>query len=445
MENIEKLKKVPSSMEAEKAVLGGVFIKPDIFGEVAGIITSQDFYKIGHRYIFDSMAECYANQIDIDPVVVMNSLKKKNKFDEIGGEAILFDIIEGVPTAANILTYAKIVKEKSLLRDLGNVGTKIVEMSYDAYEDVDTILDKAESLIFKVSETKNSKDIVDMKSAIFEELRRLETVVMNKGAATGISSGFASFDDKTSGFHPSDLVIVAARPSMGKTALALNIGLNMAMKEKKGILLFSLEMSSSQLLQRLIAMQSGIGLQKIRNGFLQPEEWGRIGISCGQLSESKINIADTPNVTVLEIRSVARKLKAMGNLDVIIVDYLQLIKGSGKGDNRQQEISDISRSLKGIARELDVPIIALSQLSRAPEQRADRRPMLSDLRESGAIEQDADMVVFLYRDDYYNEDSDEKGVTEIIIGKQRNGPVGTVKLKFFNEITKFGDFTTKID
>lgn len=445
MENIEKFKKVPSSMEAEKAVLGGVFIKPDIFGEVAGIITSQDFYKIGHRYIFDSMAECYANQIDIDPVVVMNILKKNNKFDEIGGEAILFDIIEGVPTAANILTYAKIVKEKSLLRDLGNVGTKIVEMSYEAYEDVDTILDKAESLIFKVSETKNSKDIVDMKSAIFEELRRLETVVMNKGAATGISSGFASFDDKTSGFHPSDLVIVAARPSMGKTALALNIGLNMAMKEKKGILLFSLEMSSSQLLQRLIAMQSGIGLQKIRNGFLQPEEWGRIGISCGQLSESKINIADTPNVTVLEIRSVARKLKAMGNLDVIIIDYLQLIKGNGKGDNRQQEISDISRSLKGIARELDVPIIALSQLSRAPEQRADRRPMLSDLRESGAIEQDADMVVFLYRDDYYNEDSDEKGITEIIIGKQRNGPVGTVKLKFFNEITKFGDFTTKID
>lgn len=445
MEKLDKLKSVPSSLESERAVLGGIFLRPDIYGEVAAVISSQDFYKVGHRYIFDAMAGCYGNQESIDPLLVMNRLKKMNKFDEIGGESIFYDILEEVPTAANILSYAAIVKEKSLLRKLGTAGTKIVEMSYEGYEDVDVILDKAESLIFKIAETKDSKDLVDMRQAISDEIKRLEKVMNNKGMTTGISSGFKSFDDKTSGFHPSDLVIVAARPAMGKTALALNMALNMATHEKKGILLFSLEMSSSQLLQRLISMQSGIGLQKIRNGFLLDKEWGNIGIACGQISNSNINIADTPNVNVLEIRSIARKLKIAGQLDVIIVDYLQLIKGTGKGENRQQEISEISRSLKGIARELDVPIIALSQLSRAPEQRADRRPMLSDLRESGAIEQDADMVVFLYRDDYYNENSEEKGITEVIIGKQRNGPVGTVKLKFFNEITKFGDFTTAID
>ena len=358
---------------------------------------------------------------------------------------MLYDVIGGVVTAAHIDVHAKIIKEKSILRRLGDVGTKIVEMSYDGYEDVDTILDKAEGLIFKISENKESKDVISIKDAMTEEFMRLEEVFNNKGAATGISSGFANFDEKTSGFNPSDLVILAARPSMGKTAFALNLALNAAMKGGKSVLIFSLEMSSSQLLQRLLAVQSGIGLQKIRNGFLEEEEWGRLGIASGQLAESHINIADVPNVNVLEIRAMARRLKAMNKLDMIVIDYLQLIKGTGRGDNRQQEISDISRSLKGIARELNIPIIALSQLSRAPEQRADRRPMLSDLRESGAIEQDADMVVFLYRDDYYNEESDERGITEVIIGKQRNGPVGTVKLRFFHEITKFADYTTKVE
>lgn len=445
MDSIESLRKVPSSMEAEKSVLGGIFLKPDSFGDIIEIITPNDFYKVGHRYIFEAMTECYNSGENIDPIVVMNKLKKINKFDEIGGEAMLFDVIEGVVTAAHIETHAKIIKEKSILRKLGDVGTKIVEMSYDGYEEVDTILDKAEGLIFKISESKESKDVISIKEAMTEEFMRLEEVFNNKGVATGISSGFVNFDEKTSGFNPSDLVILAARPSMGKTAFALNLALNAAMKGDKSVLIFSLEMSSSQLLQRLLAVQSGIGLQKIRNGFLEDEEWGRLGIASGQLASSRINIADVPNVNVLEIRAMARRLKAMNKLDMIVIDYLQLIKGTGKGDNRQQEISDISRSLKGIARELDIPIIALSQLSRAPEQRADRRPMLSDLRESGAIEQDADMVVFLYRDDYYNEESDEKGITEVIIGKQRNGPVGTVKLRFFHEITKFADYTTKVE
>lgn len=446
MLDIENLKKVPSSIEAEKSVLGGIFLKPDIFGDVVEILHPNDFYKNGHKLIYEAMRDIYNSGTGIDPIVVVNKLKKNEKFDELVGEQLLFDIISDVPTAANIIEYAKIVKEKATLRRLGEVGTKIVELAYEGYEEVDNILDKAEGMIFKISENVDSKDLVSLKDVIAQEFVRLEKVYQNKGVATGISSGFSDFDQMTSGFHPSDLIILAARPAMGKTAFALNLALNAAMKSKKGVLLFSLEMSSSQLLQRLLSIEAGIGLQKIRNGFLDPDDWGKLGLASMKLSNSEINIADLPNVNVLEIRAIARRLKAAGKLDMIIIDYLQLIKGnSTRGDNRQQEISEISRALKGIARELDTPIIALSQLSRATEQRADRRPMLSDLRESGAIEQDADMVMFLYRDDYYNEDSEDKGLTEVIIGKQRNGPVGTIKLRFFHEYTKFENFTSRIE
>ena len=446
MLDIENLKKVPSSIEAEKSVLGGIFLKPDIFGDVVEILHPNDFYKNGHKLIYEAMRDIYNSGTGIDPIVVVNKLKKNETFDELVGEQLLFDIISDVPTAANIIEYAKIVKEKATLRRLGEVGTKIVELAYEGYEEVDNILDKAEGMIFKISENVDSKDLVSLKDVIAQEFVRLEKVYQNKGVATGISSGFSDFDQMTSGFHPSDLIILAARPAMGKTAFALNLALNAAMKSKKGVLLFSLEMSSSQLLQRLLSIEAGIGLQKIRNGFLDPDDWGKLGLASMKLSNSEINIADLPNVNVLEIRAIARRLKAAGKLDMIIIDYLQLIKGnSTRGDNRQQEISEISRALKGIARELDIPIIALSQLSRATEQRADRRPMLSDLRESGAIEQDADMVMFLYRDDYYNEDSEDKGLTEVIIGKQRNGPVGTIKLRFFHEYTRFENFTSRIE
>lgn len=446
MLDVENLRKVPSSIEAEKSVLGGIFLKPDIFGDVIEILSPNDFYKTGHKLIYESMRDIYNSGTGIDPIVVINKLKKNEKFDELVGEELFFEIISDVPTAANIIEYAKIVKEKATLRRLGEVGTKIVELAYEGYEEVDTILDKAEGMIFKISENVDSKDLVSLKDVIAQEFVRLEKVYQNKGVATGISSGFSDFDQMTSGFHPSDLVILAARPAMGKTAFALNLALNAAMKSKKGVLLFSLEMSSSQLLQRLLSIEAGIGLQKIRNGFLDSDDWGKLGLASMKLSNSEINIADLPNVNVLEIRAIARRLKAAGKLDMIIIDYLQLIKGnSGKNDNRQQEISEISRALKGIARELDIPIIALSQLSRATEQRADRRPMLSDLRESGAIEQDADMVMFLYRDDYYNEDSEDKGLTEVIIGKQRNGPVGTIKLRFFHEYTKFENFTSRVE
>lgn len=446
MLDIENLKKVPSSIEAEKSVLGGIFLKPDIFGDIIEILSPNDFYKNGHKLIYEAMRDIYNTGTGIDPIVVVNKLKKNEKFDELVGEELLYDIISDVPTAANIVEYAKIVKEKATLRRLGEVGTKIVELAYEGYEEVDTILDKAEGMIFKISENVDSKDLVSLKDVIAQEFIRLEKVYQNKGVATGISSGFSDFDQMTSGFHPSDLIILAARPAMGKTAFALNLALNAAMKSNKGVLLFSLEMSSSQLLQRLLSIEAGIGLQKIRNGFLDPDDWGKLGLASMKLSNSEINIADLPNVNVLEIRAIARRLKAAGKLDMIIIDYLQLIKGnSGKNDNRQQEISEISRALKGIARELNIPIIALSQLSRATEQRADRRPMLSDLRESGAIEQDADMVMFLYRDDYYNEESEDKGLTEVIIGKQRNGPVGTIKLRFFHEYTKFENFTSKVE
>ncbi len=445
MQNLENLKKVPSSLEAEKSVLGGILLKPDALSDVVEVLTPSEFYKAAHRNIYEAMIECYNNGDVIDPIVLIEKLKKMEKYEESGREQVIYDILEEVPTAANLLSYAKIVKEKATLRRLGDIGTKIVEMSYEGYEDVDSILDKAEGMIFKISESKESKDVVNLKDIMSEEFERLETVYQNKGVATGISSGFTHFDDMTSGFHPSDLVILAARPSMGKTAFALNLALNAAMNENQGVLVFSLEMSSAQLLQRLLAIQAGIGLQKLRNGFLAEDEWGRIGIASGKLSNSEINIADVPNVTVLEIRAMARRLKAAGKLDMILIDYLQLIQGAGKNESRQQEISDISRALKGIARELNVPVIALSQLSRAPEQRADRRPMLSDLRDSGAIEQDADMVVFLYRDDYYNEESEFKGISEVIIGKQRNGPVGTVKLNFLHEQTKFTNYTGQID
>ncbi|WP_028855665.1 replicative DNA helicase [Psychrilyobacter atlanticus] len=445
MQGIDKLKMVPTSVEAERSVLGGVLLKPDSLEDIVEIVKASDFYKGAHRNIYEAMLVAYSKGEVIDPVVLINTLKKQNKFEESGGEAILYEIIEQVPTAANILTYARIVKEKATLRKLGDIGTQIVEMTHEGYEDIDDILDKAEGMIFKIAENKESKDVIEVKDIISQEYERLEKLMDNKGMTTGISSGFKHFDEMTNGFHPSDLVILAARPAMGKTAFVLNLALEAAVEEKKSVMIFSLEMSNSQLLQRFLAAKARIPLSNLRNGFLEADHWVKLGSASSKLAESSIQIADMPNINVMEIRAMARRAKAAGKLDMIIIDYLQLIKGRDKnGESRQQEISDISRSLKIIARELEVPVIALSQLSRGPEQRADRRPMLSDLRDSGAIEQDADMVVFLYRDDYYNEDSEDAGIAEVIIGKQRNGPVGTVKLRFFHEYTQFGDYTTSI-
>lgn len=440
MLEMDNLNRVPSSIEAEKALLCSILLTPKRFDEILEITSSDDFYKKSHQNIFAVMTQIYIENSVIDGHLIIEKLKLNNKYEESGGEATLFEILEAVTTAANILSYAQIVKEKAILRKLGEVGTRIVEMVYDDYEEPETILDKAESMIFKISEKNETKDVVALKDAMHEEMMRLDNVYKNRGLTTGISSGYADFDKMTNGFHPSDLTILAARPAMGKTAFALNLALNVAMNSKKSVLIFSLEMPKSQLAQRLISIDSGVKLGDLRSGFLKDEDLGRIGTSTGRLAASNIFIADTPAVNVLEVRSIARKLKASHSLDIIFIDYLQLLKGTNSREtNRQQEISEISRSLKGIARELNVPIVALSQLSRQVESRPDKRPMLSDLRESGAIEQDADIVMFLYRDEYYNPETEQQGITEVIIGKQRNGSTGTVKLRFFGEQTKFGN------
>lgn len=436
---------IPHSLDAEESLLGAILLKPDSLSKIVGTVAKNDFYKLAHSVIYEAMLDCYEKGEIIDPVVLINIIQKKSELDKIGGEDTIFNILKTVPTAANIENYARIVKEKSVLRKLIDAATKIIEMATEEKDGVHQILDQSENSIFRVSQNREKKDISHARELIDEELERLERVYKNKGAITGIGSGFKELDKLTSGFQPSDLVIVAARPSMGKTALALNIAMNSAVIQKNNVLIFSLEMSNAQIFQRLISSSAQVSLSKLKNGFLDEEEWSRVGIATGRLADSRLYIADTPAITVMEIRAMARRLKSGQGLDLILIDYMQLIRGTRSSDSRQQEISDISRALKGLARELNVPIIALSQLSRAPEQRSDRRPILADLRDSGAIEQDADTVIFLYRDEYYNETSDKKGLAEIKVGKQRNGPTGKVFLRFFADFAKFGDYISSKD
>lgn len=429
--NCENVRKIPYNAEAEKAVIGGIFLKQNVVEEITSILSPEDFFNAELKKIYSSVLQLHNNNKPIDPIIVLEG-------DKSIKEDTFYDVIESIPTAANITEYAHIVKNKSKLRGLQNTATKIIEMTSNDMIIPDEIIDKAEALVFDISKKNKTKDVLSIKELLGEEYQRLEEIYRNADLYSGITSGYPSLDKMISGFNPSDLIIIAARPSMGKTAFALNTAFNAA-NAGKSILIFSLEMSSSQILQRLLSIKSGIGIQKIKNGFLKDDDWKKLGNASNFLGNFHINIADIPNITVMEMRAAARRMKAAGKLDMIIVDYLQLIKGSNlRIENKQQEISEISRSLKGLARELDVPVIALSQLSRAAEQRADRRPILSDLRDSGAIEQDADIVAFLYRDGYYNEKNDTtNGDTEIIIGKQRNGPVGTVKLKFIPELAKF--------
>lgn len=441
----EKLRKIPYSLEAEQALIGGIFYNTDLFGEISEIVSEDDFFKKEHSILFKAMKAIYSEGKTIDAILVNDYSKKMEKFISSSVEENLYEIVEKVTSSYNLLEYAELVREKAILRKLGNIGVKITEIAYKDDRLSEDIVDEAEAMVLNLSNKILKKEIVDIKTATLEEIKRLEKVHDNRGKPTGLSTGFQNLDAKTSGLNNSDLIILAARPAMGKTAFSLNLLLNVAKKENKSVLFFSLEMSSSQLYQRLLAIEAGIPLQNIRNGFLDDDAWGRIAIATTKLSNLKISIGDLPNVGVLEIRSYARKMKSRGELDLIVIDYLQLIKGTSKnGDNRQQEISDISRALKGLARELDIPIIALSQLSRAVEARADKRPILSDLRESGAIEQDADIVAFLYREDYYIPETENKGITEVIIGKQRNGPTGTVKLNFLEAFTKFTDYTDKV-
>jgi replicative DNA helicase len=454
--------KTPYNIEAEEALLGSIFIKPDVLSELMEVVNANDFYKNNYKLIFSEMIEIYKTTTIIDSLVLLNSLRKKGILDEVGGEQIIYDLTDVVPTAANARTYAQIVRDNSIQRKLIDTGTKITEMAYRGYDDIDSMLDKAESMIFKIAEAKEKKDIISLKDLADMKLKAMEGQPKGK-LITGIPSGYTDYDTLTKGFHGSDLVILAARPAMGKTAFSLNLALNVA-KQGKGVLVFSLEMGNEQLFDRLLATETKIPLSKIKDGNFKEDEWAQYASGMGRLADLPLYISDSSSVNILEIKAISRRLKAEGKLDMIFIDYLQLISSTeGSRKSREQEISEISRSLKVIAKELNVPVLTLSQLSRAVESRSDKRPMLSDLRESGAIEQDADMVMFLYRDDYYQAMSSTHGqdnqnghnqneqqqyappvpnnnpvkVVEVIVGKHRNGPTGTVKLGFRLEYQQF--------
>lgn len=442
----------PQNIEAEQAVLGAMLIDKEAIAKASEILTSSDFYREAHRVIFNAMLELYNKNEAVDMVTVTEILKRDNKLEDIGGLAYITSLANVVLTAANVKYHADIVAEKSVLRQLVRVSTEIVAMGYEANEDVGTLLDTAESRILEISNRKKKADFTPINDVLMESVQNIEKLINNKGGLTGLPSGFADLDKLTSGLHPSDFIILAARPSMGKTALALNIVQNVALRahkkiggEPRSVAFFSLEMSKEQLVNRMLCAEAGIDSQRLRVGEMGDKDWDALWGACDLMSKAKIYIDDTAGITVMDMRSRARRLKAEHGLDLIVVDYLQLMQGSGKRNNsgdRQQEVSEISRSLKALARELDVPVLALSQLSRSVEARQVKRPMLSDLRESGSLEQDADIVAFLYREDYYNPETENKH-TELIIAKHRNGPVDTVNLFFHKQFTKFVGFSKR--
>ena len=429
-----------------------MLIDKEAIAKATELLSADDFYREAHRVIFSAMLELYNKNEAVDMVTVTEILKCDNKLEDIGGIAYITSLANVVLTAANVKYHAEIVAEKSVLRQLVRVSTEIAAMGYEANDDVGTLLDTAESRILEISNRKKKNDFTAINDILMDSVQSIESLLQNKGGLTGLPSGFADLDKLTSGLQPSDFIILAARPSMGKTALALNIVQNVALRahkaiggEPRSVAFFSLEMSKEQLVNRMLCAEAGIDSQRLRVGEMHDEDWTHLWDACDTMSRAKIYIDDTAGITAMDMRSRARRLKAEHGLDLIVVDYLQLMQGSGKRNNsgdRQQEVSEISRSLKALARELDVPVLALSQLSRSVESRQVKRPMLSDLRESGSLEQDADIVAFLYREDYYNPDTENKH-TELIIAKHRNGPVDTVNLFFQKQFTKFVGFTKR--
>jgi len=431
---------MPHSLEAERSVLGSMLIDPEAVEIAAEIIKEEDFYARQNGILFQTMLEMQRKGTAIDPVTLQTKLREKNLPPELYADEMIRELIAMVPSSANIKSYANIVAEKSLLRSMIRANEEIAGNCYAETEEMETLLDKAERRIFEISQRRTASNFVPIDQIVMNAMNKIEQASRIKGSVTGLSTGFTDLDNRTAGLQPADFILIAARPSMGKTALVLNIAEYLTMREEKCIAIFSLEMSKEQLVNRMFAMQSHVDAQKIRIGDLTETEWAEVIESAEKIGESRLIIDDTPAISVPELRSKCRKYKLEFGLEMIIIDYLQLMSGSGRrGDSRQQEISDISRSLKALARELNVPVVALSQLSRAVESRPNHRPMLSDLRESGAIEQDADLVMFIYRDDYYNEDSEKKGIAEIIIAKQRNGPIGTVELSWQPQLTKFAN------
>ena len=433
----------PASVEAEQAVLGAMLLKPDAVTTAAEELTADDFYRETHRLIFEAMMELKERTEPVDLVTLTEQLKKADKLAKIGGIPALSLIANSVPTAANVHYHARIVHEKAQLRSLIAAATEIAGAAYESADEVEDIMDSAEKRILQVSSGKRSKDFVPLQDILLDALEQIDLRYNNKGCITGLPTGFTELDHLTAGLQKSDLILVAARPWMGKTAFTLNIAAHVVLRAKEPVAFFSLEMSKEQLVQRLLCSEGRIDSQRLRVGELEEKEWGDLIDTANRLSAAPLYIDDTPSITVMELRSKARRLKAEHGLSLIVIDYLQLMQGrtSKSGDNRQQEISEISRSLKALARELDVPVIALSQLSRSVESRQIKRPMLSDLRESGSLEQDADIVMFLYREDYYDPETENKNITEVIIAKHRNGPVDTVDLTFLKQFTKFGNLS----
>ncbi len=429
----------PHNIDAEQSVIGSMVIEKEAAYQTLELLSEKDFYRTAHQKIFLAILNLTNRNEPVDLITLSEELNNQGILEEIGGYTYLTTLVNSVPTAANVQYYARIIKEKAILRSLIQVGTEIVRESYEVPENVDEFLDKAEQLIFEVARDTSGQGFVHLKDVLTETFNRIEKLHEKKSGVTGVSTGFIDFDRLTSGFQDSDLIIIAARPSMGKTTLALNIAQHIAINEKLPVAFYSLEMSKEQLAQRLLCAQANIDSQKLRNGFLGKDDWPKLVNAVGPLSEAELFIDDTAAQTVMEIRAKARRLKAEKGLNAIFVDYLQLMRSQGKSENRQQELSDISRSLKALAKELGVPVIALSQLSRAVEKRTDRRPILSDLMESGGIEANADVVVFIYREDYYIRDAEKKNIAEIIIAKQRNGPVDSFDLYFMENFIKFGN------
>ena len=433
----------PQNVEAEQAVLGAMLLSHDAVIVAMEKLQSQDFYRDVHRIIFEAMEHLHRENKEIDVITLPDELKRMKKLDDVGGLEYVLNLPNLVGSAANIEYYANIVAEKALARNLISTCTELTTEAYDGQKETEALLDDAERRILQLSDTKNRGDFASVGAVVEVTLDKITKLYENKAGLTGLPTGFRDLDRMTSGLQPSDLILVAARPSMGKTAFTLNIAQNVGVRQHKTVAFFSLEMSQEQLVQRLLCQIAHIDSQKLRTGQLNSdEEWTRLTDACDKLYESPIYIDDTPGISVAEMRSKARRLKSEHGLDLIIVDYLQLMQGRN-AESRQQEISEISRSLKALARELKVPLIALSQLSRSVESRQDKRPMLSDLRESGALEQDADIVSFLYREDYYDKETENQHITEVILAKHRNGPVGAVKLYFKNEFTLFLNLDTQ--
>jgi replicative DNA helicase len=429
----------PQNIEAEQSILGGVLIENDALNIVIEFLEDGDFYREAHQKIFKCMIALSEKNEPLDLITLTNELKKKKELEEIGGASYLASLVESVPTAANIAYYAKIVKEKSILRKLISTATQIVTQSYQEGKDLEDFLDEAEQAIFRISENQVRPAFYPIKEIVKESFKVIERLYEKKELITGVPSGFKDLDRKTAGFQNADLIIVAGRPSMGKTALCLNIAQHAAINAKVSTAIFSLEMSKEQLAIRMLCSEARVDSARLRSGFLSESDWPKLTMAAGALSDAPIFIDDSAAISVLELRAKARRLKADRGLGLVIVDYLQLMRGRSGVERREQEISEISRSLKALAKELNIPVVAISQLSRKAEDRPGRKPQLSDLRESGAIEQDADVIIFIYRDEVYNPDSDHKGTAEVIIGKQRNGPTGKVDLSFISEFTTFKD------